>query len=117
RAHIGNDSPHRDSCSSSSDIDSPSENDYSFCGTLLQWAQTLQSASAAPCPPCPPCEPLLPRYSLDNANLEGLVRAEFENLCNDGFADAQSTPIETDGLRRYCSRPTQLQAKGADNWR
>jgi len=36
-AHIGNDSPHRDSCSFSSDIDSASENDYSFSGTLLRW--------------------------------------------------------------------------------
>src|SRR6516165_10029012 len=34
-AHIGKDSPHRDSCSSSSDIDSPSENDYSFSGTFF----------------------------------------------------------------------------------
>src|SRR5215475_3809020 len=77
-AHIENDSQHRHSCSSLSDIDSPSKTDHSFSETLLRWAQTLQSASAAPCPSCPPCEPLLPHYSLDDANLEGLVRAEFE---------------------------------------
>ena len=74
----GNVSPHRKSCSSLSYIDSPSETDHSFSETLLRWAQTLQSASAAPSLPCPPGEPLLPIYSLDDANLEGLVRAEFE---------------------------------------
>src|SRR5262245_25867056 len=77
-ADLGNDSPHCNSCSSLSDIDSPSKTDHSFSETLLRWAQTLQSPSAAPCPPCPPCEPLLPHYSLDDANSEGLVRAEFE---------------------------------------
>jgi len=48
------------SCSSLSDIDSPSETNHSCSETLLRWAQTLQAASAAPCPPCPPCEPFLP---------------------------------------------------------
>ena len=43
-AHIGNDSPRRNSCSSLSDIDSPSKTDHSFSETLLRWAQTLQSA-------------------------------------------------------------------------
>jgi hypothetical protein len=43
-ADLGNDSPHRNSGSSLSDIDSPSKTDHSFSETLLRLAQTLQSA-------------------------------------------------------------------------
>jgi len=51
-ADLGNDFPHRDSCSSSSDIDSASENDYAFSGTLLRKATKSRNCiKGAPEPP------------------------------------------------------------------
>ena len=52
-ADLGNDSPHRNSCSSLSDIDSPSKTDHSLSETLLRWHKH-----------CSPLQPLRARHVL-----------------------------------------------------
>jgi len=77
-ADLGNDSPHRNSCSSLSEIDSPAKTDHSFSETLLRLAKHCSPLQSLRARHALPVSLSSPHYSLDDANLEGSVRAEFE---------------------------------------